>query len=119
MEILFPRKVLGATGKNINFPTVGAVGVPQDFGTDGGVHNFLRYLENWGGQTLNYRGSMASLYYSQYGPGVFKCCGTVYCPPTRNYAFDTDFLDLSKMPPGSRYRRRNFGWEGSTRCRSI
>jgi len=90
-----------ATGKNINFPTVGAAGVPQDFGTDGGVHNFLRYLENWGGQTLNYRGSMASLYYSQYGTGVFKCCGTVYSPPTRNYAFDTDFLDLNKMPPGT------------------
>jgi hypothetical protein len=94
-------RVAIATGKNINFPTVGAAGVPQDFGTDGGVHNFLRYLENWGGQTLNYRGSMASLYYSQYGTGVFKCCGTVYSPPTRNYAFDTDFLDLSKMPPGT------------------
>jgi len=94
-------RVAIATGKNINFSTVGAAGVPQDFGTDGGVHNFLRYLENWGGQTLNYRGSMASLYYSQYGTGVFKCCGTVYSPPTRNYAFDTDFLDLSKMPPGT------------------
>jgi hypothetical protein len=94
-------RVAIATGKNINFPTVGAAGVPQDFGTDGGVHNFLRYLENWGGQTLNYRGSMASLYYSQYGTGVFKCCGTVYSPPTRNYAFDLDFLDLSKMPPGT------------------
>src|SRR5260370_33935505 len=98
MESLFPRKVLGANGNNINFPSVVAVGVPQDFGTDGGVHNFLRYLENWGGQALNYRGSMASLYYSQYGTGVFKCCGTVYSPPTRNYAFDADFLDLSKMP---------------------
>ena len=94
-------RVAIATGKNINFPTVGVAGVPLDFGTDGGVHNFLRYLENWGGQTLNYRGSMASLYYSQYGTGVFKCCGTVYSPPNRNYAFDTDFLQLSKMPPGT------------------
>ena len=90
-----------ATGKNINFPQPAFAGVPNDFGTDGGVHNFLRYLENWGGQTLNYTGSMASLYYSQYATGVFKCCGTVYSPPTRNYAFDLDFLDLSKMPPGT------------------
>jgi len=94
-------RVAIATGKNINFPQPGFAGVPQDFGTDGGVHNFLRYLENWGGATLNYRGSMVSLFYSQYATGVFKCCGTVYSPPTRNYAFDTDFLDLSKLPPGT------------------
>jgi Tfp pilus assembly protein PilX len=90
-----------ASGKNINFPQPTFAGVPQDFGTDGGVHNFLRYLENWGGQTLNYEGSMVSLFYSQYATGVFKCCGTVYSPPTRAYAFDTDFLDLSKLPPGT------------------
>jgi hypothetical protein len=94
-------RVAIATGKNINFPQPGFAGVPQDFGTDGGVHNFLRYLENWGNATLNYRGSMVSLFYSQYATGVFKCCGTVYSPPTRNYAFDTDFLDLSKLPPGT------------------
>jgi hypothetical protein len=90
-----------ASGKNINFPQPGFAGVPQDFGTDGGVHNFLRYLENWGGQTLNYEGSMVSLFYSQYATGVFKCCGTVYSPPTRAYAFDTEFLNLDKLPPGT------------------
>jgi hypothetical protein len=97
-------RVAIATGKNINFPLPtwgGAPSVPADFGTDGGVHNFLRFLENWGGQTANYLGSMVSLYYSMYGTGVYKCCGTVYSPPTRNYAFDTDFQDISKMPPGT------------------
>jgi hypothetical protein len=94
-------RVAIASGKNINFPIPGFAGRPDDFGTDGGVHNFLRYLENWGGSTSNYMGSMVSLYYSQYGTGVFKCCGTVYSPPTRNYAFDLDFQDLSKMPPGT------------------
>jgi hypothetical protein len=94
-------RVAIATGKNMNFPQPTFAGVPQDFGTDGGVHNFLRYLENWSVSTLNYRGSMVSLFYSQYATGVFKCCGTVYSPPTRNYAFDTDFLDLSKLPPGT------------------
>jgi hypothetical protein len=44
---------------------------------------------------------MVSLYFSQYGVGVFKCCDMVYRPPNRNYAFDTDFLDPSKMPPGT------------------
>jgi hypothetical protein len=90
-----------ATGKNINFPQPAFGGVPQDFGTDGGVHNFLRYLEDWSGATLNYRGSMVSLFYSQYATGVFKCCPTVYGAPNRVYAFDLDFLDLSKLPPGT------------------
>ncbi len=36
-----------AGGKNINFPQPAGTG--QDFGTDGGVHNFLRYIEAWGG----------------------------------------------------------------------
>jgi hypothetical protein len=94
-------RVAIATGKNISFPQPAFAGVPQDFGTDGGVHNFLRYLENWTNATLNYRGSMVSLFYSQYATGVFKCCGTVYNPPTRQYAFDLDFLDLSKLPPGT------------------
>jgi hypothetical protein len=44
---------------------------------------------------------MASFYYSQYATGVFKCCGTVYGAPTRNYAFDVDFLNIQNMPPGT------------------
>ncbi|MFI5097281.1 MAG: hypothetical protein ACHQT6_04835 [Candidatus Acidiferrales bacterium] len=72
--------------------------VPQDFGTDGGVHNFLRYLEDWNG-TLNYRGSIVELYFSRQANATFKCCRTVYSPPTRGYNFDTDFLDPIKLPP--------------------
>jgi hypothetical protein len=97
-------RVAIASGKNINFPIPtwgGSPTVPRDFGTDGGVHNFLRYLENWGGSTSNYMGSMVSLYYSQYATGIFKCCGTVYSPPTRAYTFDLDFLDVTKLPPGT------------------
>jgi len=50
----------------------------NDFGTDGGVHNFLRYLENWSGQTMYYKGSMVSLFYATYNTGTFKCCTDVY-----------------------------------------
>ena len=88
-----------AAGKNINFPQPAGGG--NDFGTDGGVHNFLRYVENWGPATLWYRGSLVSLYYSQYATGTFKCCGLVYSPPDRRYSFDTDFLIPSNLPPGT------------------
>jgi hypothetical protein len=88
-----------AGGKNINFPQPAGTG--QDFGTDGGVHNFLRYIETWGGSTLFYRGSLVSLYYAQYATGTFKCCALVYSPPTRAYYFDTLFLNPANLPPGT------------------
>lgn len=89
-----------AAGKNIPFPQP-TWGASNDFGTDGGLHNFLRYLENWGGQHLYYNGSLVSMYYSEYNTGVFKCCSTVYSPPQRHYYFDTLFLNPANLPPGT------------------
>jgi hypothetical protein len=91
--------IAGGKGKSFGRPTW--AGAAEDFGTDGGVHNFLRYIENWSGLTLTYSGSLVSLFYAEYGSGVYKCCETVYSPPTRNYSFDTDFLDPAKLPPGT------------------
>jgi Tfp pilus assembly protein PilX len=73
-------------------------GVSADYGTDGGVHNFLRYIEAWGG-TLEYNGSIVDLYYSRQANGTFKCCATVYGPPSRGYNFDTNFLNPTLLPP--------------------
>jgi Tfp pilus assembly protein PilX len=89
-------------GKGISFPqptTCGTAACSADYGTDGGVHNFLRYIENWGGQQLNYRGSIISMYYNRQAIGTYKCCTTVYQPPTRGYNFDTEFLTPSLLPP--------------------
>jgi hypothetical protein len=83
-------------GKGLEFLQVAGTG--QDYGTDGGVHNFLRYLEDWNG-TLYYKGSLVSFFYSQQGIGVFKCCTTVYNPPTRGYSFDAEFLTPALLPP--------------------
>jgi hypothetical protein len=84
-------------GKGINFQQ--PAGTAQDFGTDGGAHNFLRYLENWGGQGLNYRGSIVSMFFNRQATGVYKCCATVYSPPTRGYVFDVEFLQPNLLPP--------------------
>jgi hypothetical protein len=92
-------RVAIASGKSIPFAQPSGSG--NDFGTDGGVHNFLRYLEDWGGAKLIYEGSLVSLYFAQNGVGTFKCCGMVYNPPERHYNFDVDFTDPSKMPPGT------------------
>jgi len=84
-------------GKGMAFPWPAPGNPPNDFGTDGGAHNFLRYLES--GNTLNYRGAIATFYFNRQAVGTYKCCTTVYGAPTRNYNFDTDFLDPSKLPP--------------------
>jgi len=85
-------------GNTVPFTQPNYAGVPQDFGTDGGVHNFLRYIEAWGG-TLEYQGSIVDLFTSRQANGTFKCCGVVYSPPTRGYNFDITFLTPTSLPP--------------------
>ncbi|MGA9040535.1 MAG: hypothetical protein WB421_08375 [Terriglobales bacterium] len=96
-------RVAIAAGKSINFPFPNwSAAVDYGFGTDGGVHNFIRFLEDWSGATLNYKGSLVSLYYSTYNTGTFKCCTySVYQPPTRNYIFDPLFSQPQNLPPGT------------------
>jgi len=100
-------------GKGIPFPQPS--GQPEDFGTDGGLHNFLRFLENmspsssWGlpagvptsQQTIDYMGSLVSFYYNRQAVGVYKGdVDTVYTPPSRNYSFDTTFTNGTQwLPP--------------------
>ena len=80
-------------------------GTPNQGGGDprltGGVHNFKRFLENWNGARLNYAGSLINLYNARNNNGAFKCCAKVYSPPTRNWVFDTSFLDPTRLPPGT------------------
>jgi hypothetical protein len=89
-------------GKGLSFPIPSwdstTIDGSQDFGTDGGVHNFMRFLENHNG-TLNYQGSIVSLYYNRQGVGLFNSGGNNYNPPNRGYSFDTNFLNPLLLPP--------------------
>ncbi len=74
---------------------------------DGGVHNFPRFLEDWsptaGTQTqFNYCGSMVSLFWSRNSNGSFKFgSGNTYAAPDRNWTYDTNFDEPTKIPPGT------------------
>ena len=70
---------------------------------NGGVVNFKRFLENWGGTTyMNFCGSLIGLFNSQNNSGPFKYgSGEVYSAPIRNWTFDTSFLDPTRLPPGT------------------
>ena len=87
-------------GKSMAFQKPGWA-TAGDWGTDGGVHNFMRMLEDWGGQTISYRGAMISLYTARQFIGIYKANSNVYAPGTRAFAFDTDFLQPQLLPPGT------------------
>lgn len=91
-------RVAVVSGKGLSFRRPSSFTTYQDFGTDGGAHNFLRYIEEWS-SSLNYRGSIVSFFTSRQAVGTYKCCENVYGPPTRGYNFDTDFLTPALLPP--------------------
>jgi hypothetical protein len=85
-------------GKGI--PFIQPAGEAADFGTDGGVHNFLKFLETWSGINCYYEGSLVSFYYNRQAVGVYKNSGAVYSPPSRHYFFDQNFtLGPQYLPP--------------------
>ncbi len=68
----------------------------------GGLENFPRFLENWGGgRVALYRGSLVSLFQSQYAARRRWSCCTYYSPPTRDWQFDQRFRDPANLPPGT------------------
>jgi len=111
MAVTTYYRVAIAGGKTIAFTDT--VQNPEfAFGMDGGVHNFLRFMEDWEGipaglggtgalQQFYYKGSIVSLYWNQYATGTFKCCNLVYTPPDRQFSFDTLFSTPSNLPPGT------------------
>jgi len=66
----------------------------------GGLENLPRLLEDWGGTTLKLRGSFVDLWQSRLATGAWSY-GTYYKAPRRDWGFDPDFLDPSKLPPGT------------------
>jgi hypothetical protein len=75
--------------------------VPSDGANySGGVENFPRFLENWSNKTLTYNGSMVVMFYSAEATAPWGKAD-VYNPPGRNWAFDLNFMDATKLPPGT------------------
>lgn len=81
--------------------TGGVEGVAgQDSGNyNGGLENYPRFHENWSGRTLTYRGSFVSLNEPQHVNGAWVYGDPYYEAPNRDWDYDTDFDDASKLPP--------------------
>ncbi len=67
----------------------------------GGLHNYPRFLENWGNQRWNFVGSLIPLYRSTQAVGPYQADGAIYGAPIRNWAFDITFTDPARLPPGT------------------
>ena len=87
----------GAVPLGCNFTGTGS----QSYFYGGGLENFPRFLENWGGVTAFYRGSLVSIAYAQKATNYCGWAGAYYSSPTRNWAFDTRFQDPANLPPGT------------------
>jgi hypothetical protein len=67
----------------------------------GGLENFPRFLEDWGGIRFTYRGSLVSLFDSQYALRRRWSWTNYYSPPARDWQFDNRFQDPANLPPGT------------------
>ena len=63
---------------------------------NGGLENVLRFLEQWTGHTVTYRGSIIDLWFSEIAQGLWG--SSYYSPPYRDWGYDS--LYRSSSPPG-------------------
>lgn len=98
-----------ATDTTVNAALLAGVVETTTGSYSGGVENFPRFLENWSGRSLTYNGSMVVMYPSRYARGPWAGTGDtygIYNPPARRWAFDVNFRDVTKLPPGTPAARK-------------
>lgn len=72
----------------------------QDSGNyNGGIENYPRFLEQWSGQTLTYRGSFVSLNTPRHVDGAWVYGSPQYTAPVRDFGYDTSFNNAANLPP--------------------
>ncbi|MGA9778415.1 MAG: hypothetical protein ACLPRE_07150 [Limisphaerales bacterium] len=90
-------RIASATTVNAAFLT-GAVDTTLGH-YSGGMENFPRFLETWGPTKFTYNGSMIKMFPSLYATNSWNNNNNIYSPPKRNWAYDADFDDPTKLPP--------------------
>ena len=68
----------------------------------GGLHNFPRFMEDWGGVPARIRGSLVVGWAAVYAQWPRECCGnTSYMAPNRDWGFDKHLESILNQPPGA------------------
>lgn len=104
----------GAAFTEVSAAILGGIVPSGKTGTNsysGGVENFPRLLESWGGHTLRVRGSFVALYESELATEPWQYGGNIYTAPNRDWGFHQNFAQ-GYYPPGTpnvrAYRRIDF-----------
>ncbi|MGD2279198.1 MAG: hypothetical protein PVH45_03765 [Candidatus Omnitrophota bacterium] len=87
-----------AAGTAVNAAIIAGIGVTIGNNYGGGLENYPRLHEDWGGTTLTIRGSFVSLWDSQIATGQWKWGDPQYKAPIRDWDFDTDFFEQGNLP---------------------
>ncbi|MGI0480209.1 hypothetical protein ACN4EE_05400 [Geminocystis sp. CENA526] len=66
---------------------------------NGGLENYPRFLENWGGTLWQYRGSFVSISTPLRSNGNWSHGGNIYTAPQRDWDYDQDFNNPLNLPP--------------------
>ncbi|MCX5702172.1 MAG: hypothetical protein NTW64_04245 [Candidatus Omnitrophica bacterium] len=66
---------------------------------NGGLENYPRLHEKWSSVQLNIKGSFVELWNSSIATGLWGYGSPQYTAPTRNWNYNTNFNDTSKLPP--------------------
>jgi len=79
---------------------------------NGGLENLPRFLEKWTSKRFTFRGSLVNLWNSQQANGPWSY-GSYYTAPIRDWSYDTDLDDPSKLPPETPTIRifQRVGWK--------
>ncbi|HWD92044.1 MAG TPA: hypothetical protein VG938_06815 [Verrucomicrobiae bacterium] len=97
----------GAANTTVNAAII--TGIVYSGGSDGsspfsgGVMNLPRLLEDWGNGSvkLTLNTSIVNLFNSVRATAPFQNPGLYYYAPTRDFNFDLNFKDATKLPPGT------------------
>ena len=78
---------------------------------NGGLENLPRFLEKWTNKKFIFRGSLINLWNSLQATAPWSY-GTYYTAPIRDWSYDIDFDDPSKLPPETPTFRvfQRLGW---------
>jgi hypothetical protein len=94
---VFAAIAAGHSATPCDYQDAGCVGPPYG----GGLENFPRFLEQWSGVQMHYRGSLVSLFQSQFANRQRWSWRHYYDPPDRDWQFETRFRDPTQLPPGT------------------
>jgi len=88
-----------AANTQINLAFISGIDTTTSGNYNGGLENYPRFHEKWSGKTLSIRGSFVQLWETQIAQGGWLYGNPQYTAPLRDWDYDTDFNDVSKLPP--------------------